>query len=84
MTFDWADLVGLAGSVVFLAAFAYANIAASFDKALFNAANLFGAALLVTSLSVHFNLAAMVLEVCWGTIALIGLVAALRAKGRAA
>lgn len=84
MNFDWADLVGLAGSVVFLAAFTYANVAKQFDKALFNAANLAGSILLVTSLSVHFNLAAMVLEVCWGMIALAGLVAALRAKGRPA
>jgi hypothetical protein len=33
-----------------------------------------GAILLLISLSVHFNLAATVLEVAWGLIALIGFV----------
>ncbi len=78
MTLDWANVVGLIGSAIFLAAFAYANVAASFSKVWFNAANLVGAVLLLASLSVHFNLAAFVLEVCWAAIALLGLVAALR------
>ena len=50
------------------------------DKVLFNAANLVGAVLLLASLSVHFNLAVVVLEFCWGVIALIGLVQAIRAR----
>ena len=80
MIFDAANFVGLIGSVIFIAAFAYANAAKSFDKVLFNAANLIGAALLLVSLSVHFNLAAVVLEVAWAIIALAGLIAALRAR----
>ncbi|MFN5820220.1 MAG: CBU_0592 family membrane protein [Novosphingobium sp.] len=45
----------------------------------------YGAILLLVSLSVHFNLAAVVLEVCWGLIALVGLVKALsERRGRAA
>ncbi len=80
MTFDWANLIGLVGSAIFIAAFAYANAAKSFDKLWFNAANLFGAVLLLISLSVHFNLAATVLEVAWAIIALVGLIAALRAR----
>ena len=36
--------------------------------------------LLLASLTVHFNLAVVVLEVCWGIIALIGLVKAVRAR----
>jgi hypothetical protein len=45
---------------------------------LFNALNLIGAILLLISLSVNFNLAAVVLEVAWGIIALIGLIRAMR------
>ncbi|MDL2352832.1 MAG: hypothetical protein QFC78_08290 [Pseudomonadota bacterium] len=80
MTLDWANLVGLLGSVLFIAAFAYANAAEQFDKLLFNAANLLGAVLLLTSLWVHFNLPAFVLEVAWAAIALIGLVQATIAR----
>jgi hypothetical protein len=75
-----ADIVGLIGSAVFVGAFAYANIASTFDKLWFNAANLLGAVLLLLSLWVHFNLAAFVLEVAWGAIALIGLIAAIRRR----
>ncbi|WP_419826238.1 CBU_0592 family membrane protein [Sphingomonas sp.] len=79
-----ADIVGLVGSALFIAGFAYANIVPDLDKRCFNAVNLVGSILLLVSLSVHFNLAAMVLESAWGLIALAGLVAALRrpAAGR--
>ena len=80
MTLDWANLVGLIGSAIFIAAFAYANAAERLNKLWFNAANLIGALLLLWSLSVHFNLAAFVLEAAWGLIALAGLIAALRAR----
>ena len=63
-----ADAIGLAGSALFIAAFLYSNIAKAIDFRWFNAANLIGAVLLIASLSVHFNLAAMVLEVSWGAI----------------
>ncbi len=72
-----ADAIGLAGSALFIAAFLYSNIAKAIDFRWFNAVNLVGAALLIVSLTVHFNLAAMVLEVSWGLIAGFGLVKAL-------
>lgn len=72
-----ANIVGLAGSVLFIAAYLYSNVAETIDFRLFNAANLVGAILLVLSLTVHFNLAAMVLEVSWAVIAAFGLVKAL-------
>lgn len=85
MMFDWATIVGLIGSALFVGGFAYANAARQLDKVLFNLINLLGAILLLVSLSVHFNLAAVVLEVCWGLIALVGLVKALsERRGRAA
>ena len=86
MTGDWANVVGLIGSAIFIAAFAYANAAATLDKVLFNIANLIGAALLLASLWVHFNLAAFVLETAWAAIAGWGLLRELRQrrKGSAA
>ena len=73
-----ADIVGLIGTALFIAAFVYANIAATLDKLWFNAANLVGALLLLASLSVKFNLAAFVLEAAWAVIATYGLLRALR------
>lgn len=84
MSLDWATIVGLIGSALFVAGFAYANAAKQIDKVLFNLVNLIGAVLLLISLAVHFNLAAFVLEVCWGLIALIGLVRALFERRRSA
>jgi low temperature requirement protein LtrA len=75
-----ADVIGLVGSAIFLAAFAYANVAKQLNKVVFNLANLIGAMLLLISLSVTFNLAAFVLEAAWGAIALVGLVIAFRGR----
>ena len=72
-----ADAIGLVGSALFIAAFAYANVSNHLNKVLFNLANLIGAVLLLISLSVSFNLAAVVLETVWGLIAGAGLVTAL-------
>ena len=72
-----ADVIGLTGSALFIAAFAYANVSKHLNKVVFNLANLVGAILLLISLSVNFNLAAFVLEVAWGAIATVGLVLAL-------
>ena len=75
-----ADIIGLCGSVLFIGAFLYANISPAMNKILFNIFNLIGAILLLISLSVHFNLAAFILEVAWAMIAIFGLVTALRAR----
>jgi multisubunit Na+/H+ antiporter MnhC subunit len=77
VTLDWANVIGLMGSLLFIVAFAYANQAEQLNKLLFNAVNLIGAVLLLTSLYIHFNLAAFVLEVAWAAIAFVGLVRAL-------
>ena len=75
-----ANIIGLCGSALFIGGFAYANVSPSMDKVLFNALNLVGAVLLLISLSVHFNLAAVVLEAAWACIALAGLIGALRTR----
>jgi multisubunit Na+/H+ antiporter MnhC subunit len=77
VTLDWANVIGLMGSLLFIVAFAYANQAKQLNKLVFNAVNLVGAVLLLTSLYIHFNLAAFVLEVAWAAIAFVGLVRAL-------
>jgi hypothetical protein len=82
MTSLTADIIGICGSVLFIGAFLYANMAQTLNKRLFNALNLIGAVLLLISLSVNFNLAAVVLEVAWGIIALVGLIRALRKQPR--
>lgn len=82
MTPPLADIIGLGGSAIFIAAFAYANLSAAMDKVLFNALNLVGAFLLLISLSVNFNLAAFVLETAWACIAFAGLVTAMKARRR--
>ena len=75
-----ADVIGLIGSALFIGGFAYANWAKDLNKLLFNALNLAGAILLLISLSVTFNLAAFVLELVWGAIALVALIGELRRR----
>lgn len=75
-----ANVIGITASVLFMGAFVYANRVEKMDKLLFNAVNLAGAVLLLISLSVHFNLAAVVLETAWALIALAGIVKALQER----
>ncbi len=75
-----ANVIGITGSVLFMGAFVYANRVEKMDKLLFNSVNLAGAVLLLISLSVHFNLAAVVLETAWALIALAGIVKALQER----
>lgn len=77
-----ADVIGICGSALFIGAFVYANMAKNLNKLLFNALNLIGALLLLISLSIHFNLAAFLLEIAWAIIAAAGLIGALRARQR--
>lgn len=80
MTSLAGDIIGICGSLLFIGAFIYANRTPTLNKILFNAVNLAGAVLLLISLSVNFNLAAVILEVAWGLIAAAGLISALRAR----
>lgn len=80
MTLDLASIIGLIGSAITVAAFAYSNMARQLNFALFNLLNLVGAVLLIASLTVHFNIASMALEIVWVGIALLGLLKALKEK----
>lgn len=75
-----ADGLGLLGSALMLAAYAYSNIARPLRLVPFNLLNLVGSLLLIVSLTVHFNLASLLLEIAWSVIALAGLAQALRKR----
>jgi hypothetical protein len=82
MTFDIASIIGLIGSGLMVIAYGYSNTVNRLNFTLFNLLNLLGALLLIYSLTVHFNVASMALEVVWALIAIVGLAKALR-KGKA-
>ncbi|MBA4754722.1 MAG: hypothetical protein EPO45_11930 [Sphingobium sp.] len=82
MTMDWANIVGLLGSGLMVVAYAYSNIARELNFLWFNLLNLVGSLLLIASLTIHFNLASMALEIVWAAIAVIGLANTIR-KGKA-
>jgi hypothetical protein len=68
-----ADVVGMVGSGLMVVAYAYSNLAAQINFLAFNLLNLIGSLFLIASLTVHFNLASMALEIVWALIALLGL-----------
>ncbi|WP_145201284.1 CBU_0592 family membrane protein [Sphingobium sp. B2] len=82
MMMDWANIVGLLGSGLMVVAYAYSNIARELNFLWFNLLNLVGSLLLIASLTIHFNLASMALEIVWAAIAVIGLANTIR-KGKA-
>lgn len=72
-----ADVAGFLGSALILGAFAYVNMAHRAPDMMFNLLNLVGAALLAFSLSINFNLPALLLECAWMVIAAFGIVSRL-------
>mgnify|MGYP000576574086 CR=1 FL=1 len=77
---DLANIVGLLGSAIMVAAYAYSNFSAHLNFTLFNLLNLVGSLLLIWSLLTHFNLASLTLEIVWAAIALLGLARNLKRK----
>ena len=73
MTFDFASIIGMVGSGLMVIAYAYSNMAKVLNFTVFNLLNLVGSLLLIYSLTVHFNVASMMLEIVWALIALVGL-----------
>lgn len=72
--FDWASMVGLAGTVCIIGAYAYLTLARRTNPFILHGTNLAGAGLLTVSLLVHTNWASLVLEGFWAAIAIFGLV----------
>jgi hypothetical protein len=69
-----ADIAGFIGSALILATFARATLRNAAPDMIYNLGNLAGASLLAFSLSINFNLPALLLELAWAAIALFGLV----------
>jgi len=83
MQITWTDWIGLAGTAIILAAYFATQVRyLSSDDLAFPVANLIGAALILFSLWYDFNLASFLLEVSWVAISLVGIVGALRSRGR--
>jgi hypothetical protein len=71
---DWADLIGNAGVICFLASyFLLQRGRVTHDSATYLLLNLAGALLLITSLIIHWNLPAFVLEAAWALISMYGI-----------
>ncbi len=68
-----ANVIGIIGSILIVAAYAYNVYASSVNAYIYNITNLLGALLLTISLLVHFNLASLLLEFVWMAIALGGI-----------
>ncbi|WP_371185273.1 CBU_0592 family membrane protein [Thalassotalea maritima] len=70
----FADIVGMIGTVLTVAAFFLNQVDRIDPKGLpYNIMNLVGAILLLISLSIHFNLASFVIEVFWIFATIVGL-----------
>lgn len=82
MTLDLATIVGLIGSALMIIAYAYSNMAKRIDFLVFNLLNFVGSLLLIWSLTVHMNMASMMLEIVWAAIALFGLAQVRRRKAK--
>lgn len=70
---DWATLVGFGGMACIIGAYAYLTWQDDPNPFVLHGTNLAGAALLTVSLLVHTNLASLVLEGFWASIAIYGL-----------
>lgn len=79
---DWASIVGLCGTACIIGAYAYLTLAKQTNPFVLHGTNLLGAALLTVSLLVHTNWASLVLEFFWASIAVFGIVRALRDRRR--
>lgn len=70
----WFDIVGLAGTVTILAAYALTSSGRlDAHKAPALAANFAGSSLILLSLTQAFNLSAVLVEAAWAVISLVGL-----------
>lgn len=75
-----ADVAGFIGSALILATFARATLRNTAPDLIYSLGNFGGASLLAFSLSINFNLPALLLEIAWAAIALFGLVRMLMQK----
>lgn len=81
---DVANYIGFAGMGCIILAYAYITGVERPNPFIQHGVNLLGAFLLAISLTVHTNLASMVLEAFWAAIAIWGLAKAIFGRGREA
>jgi hypothetical protein len=74
----FGDVIGFAGALILLAAYAYQAVLGRPADVTYYSGNLVGAILLGGSLLIHFNMASLLLEIAWAAIALVGLAKAVR------
>ena len=73
-SFGWHDIVGTAGVVLIVSAFLLIQLKKlTSDHLSYSILNGTGAALVLVSLSVDFNLAAAIIEVFWLAISVLGI-----------
>jgi len=79
----WYDFVGTAGVIMILLAYFALQIERLDPQGLaYSAANFLGAALIAVSLVFEFNFSAMLIEICWMAISLIGILRIVRGRRR--
>lgn len=80
---DAANYIGFTGMACIIFAYAYITGSERPNPYIQHGVNLFGAILLAISLTVHTNIASMVLEAFWAAIAIWGLAKAALSRGNA-
>ena len=79
---NWHDLLGIAGAAMIVVSYALLQLDRLGSDALaYSVLNALGAALILLSLSVDFNLSAFVIEAFWLLISFIGIARYLRRPG---
>lgn len=80
---EFSNLVGIVGVILILWAYyliqAHKVTAHSFS---YSTLNIIGAILILFSLCFHFNLASVVIEICWILISIMGIVKSLKQKSK--
>ncbi|GGC17720.1 hypothetical protein GCM10011371_01540 [Novosphingobium marinum] len=82
MSDDVANYIGFIGTACIIFAYWYITAVEQPNRFIQHGVNLAGAALLAISLTVHINLASLVLEAFWAAIAIWGLAKAIVARRR--
>ena len=74
MTFEWYDLVGTAGVILILIIYYLLQVGRiNVQGLIYSVANFVGAGLIAVSLIFKFNFSALLIEICWMLISLIGI-----------
>ena len=81
MTFEWYDLVGTAGVILILIIYYLLQVGRiNVQGPIYSVANFVGAGLIAVSLIFKFNFSALLIEICWMLISLIGIARYLRER----